>query len=322
MKKILQITTASAIMSFSAFAMAETSINIGTGGETGVYYQAGQNICKLVNRAKVDINCTSPSTGGSIANINGINAGDLQFGMAQSDWQYHASHGTSKFEEQGKNEKLRSVFSLYPEPFTVVARKDAKVKTFADLKGKRVNIASPNTGTRGTMDEILAGLGWDKKDFKAALELKLSEAAQALCDNNIDAYAYAVGSPAASISEATTTCDANLVPLTDPETMKVVDDLTSQYDYYAKAVVPGGLYRGNDKDTETFGVGATLVSSSDVPEEVVYNLVKVVFENFDRFKRAHPAFANMEKEKMVSDFNSAPLHPGAEKYYKEVGLIK
>ncbi len=322
MKKIFltSLCTAAAALSFSA--VAETSVTIGTGGQTGVYYQVGQSVCKLVKQADININCGAPSTAGSIANINGINVGDLQFGVAQSDWQYHAVHGTSKFADSGPNEKLRSVFTIYSEPFTVVARKDSGIKSFKDLKRKRVNIGPQSSGFRGTMEEIMTGLGWTKRDLRLAAELSPAEAPKSLCDNNLDAFVYAVGHPNAAISEAATTCEVVLVPLTDDETQKVVDNLTSEFDYYSPAVIPGGLYKGNDQETQTFGVGATFVSSSDVPEEVVYNITKVIFENLDEFKKLHPAFAHVKAENMVNDLRSAPLHPGAEKYYKEKGWLK
>lgn len=319
MKKIMISAALAAMVSATTFA--ETSINIGTGGETGVYYQVGQNICKLIDRANIDISCTAPSTGGSIFNINAINVGDLQFGVAQSDWQYHAFNGTNKFEESGKVEKLRAVFSMHPEPFSMIARADAGIKSFADLKGKRVNLGNPSSGTRATMDQLLDELGWTKADFKLASELKPAEMAQALCNNDVDAYAYAIGHPNASFTEASTTCKTNLITLNDETTFPIVEKLISENSFYSKATIPAGMY-GNDEAAETFGVGATIVSSTDVPDDVVYNIVKIIFENLDRLKRSHPAFANLTAENMVKDFLSAPLHPGAEKYYREVGLIK
>jgi TRAP transporter TAXI family solute receptor len=154
-------------------------------------------------------------------------------------------------------------------------------------------------------------------DFALASELKSAEQAQALADNKIDAIVFTVGHPSGSIQEATTTVDAKLVPVEGPE----VDQLVADNAYYSKATIPGGMYRGSDGDTATFGVRATFVSSAEVPEEVIYQVVKAVFENFDDFKKLHPAFANLTKEEMVSASLSAPLHPGAEKYYKEAGLM-
>ncbi|MEQ9641535.1 MAG: TAXI family TRAP transporter solute-binding subunit [Alphaproteobacteria bacterium] len=305
-------------LGMGAAAAEETFITIGTGGQTGVYYVVGQSICRLVNRgsAKHNIKCTAPSTGGSIDNINAIKNGDRQMGVAQSDWQFHAYNGTSKFEGD-KFDKLRAVFSVHGEPFTVVARSDSGISSFDDLKGKRVNIGNPGSGQRATMDVVLAAKGWTLDDFSLASELKASEQAGALGDNKIDAMIYTVGHPAGAIQEATTTTDAKLIPVTGA----AIDKLVGDNPYYAAATIPGGMYKGTDADVQTFGVKATFVSSSDVPEEVIYQVVKAVFDNFDRFKKLHPAFANLTEKDMISGGLSAPLHDGAARYYKERGWM-
>ncbi|MDJ0949402.1 MAG: TAXI family TRAP transporter solute-binding subunit [Alphaproteobacteria bacterium] len=294
-------------------------ITIGTGGVTGVYYPTGGAICRLVNKGRKEhgIRCSVESTGGSVYNLNTIRAGELDFGVAQSDWQYHAYNGTAKFKEKGANKDLRAVFSVHPEPFTVVARKDAEVKNFQDLKGKRVNIGNPGSGQRGTMEVVMKAMGWSKTDFQLASELKSAEQSAALCDNKIDAMVFTVGHPSGSIKEATTSCESVLVNVSG----SAVDKLVADNDYYRKATIPGGMYRGNDKDVQTFGVGATFVTSAKVPEKVVYQLVKAVFENFGQFRKLHPAFANLKESEMIKDGLSAPLHPGAAKYYKEKGWM-
>ena len=300
-------------------AADQTFVTIGTGGVTGVYYPTGGAIARLVNKGKKEhgIRATVESTGGSIYNLNAIRAGELDLGVAQSDWQYHAYHGTSKFKNQGPNKDLRSIFSIHSEPFTVVARADAGIKNFKDLKGKRVNIGNPGSGQRGTMEVVMKKMGWTKADFKLASELKAAEQSKALCDNKIDAMVYVVGFPNGSIKEATTSCDAVLVNVEGPE----IDALVAEKPYYKKAVIPGGMYRGTDADTRTFGVAATFVTSAKVPEKVIYTIVKAVFENFDQFKKLHPAFATLKKEEMIKEGLSAPLHAGAVKYYKEAGLM-
>lgn len=303
----------------AATASAESFITIGTGGVTGVYYPTGGAICRLVNKGRKEhgIRCSVESTGGSVYNLNTIRAGELDMGVAQSDWQYHAYHGTSKFAESGANKDLRAVFSVHPEPFTVVARADSGIKTFTDLKGKRVNIGNPGSGQRGTMEVLMEALGWTKDDFALASELKSAEQSKALCDNKIDAMVFTVGHPSGSIKEATTTCDTVLVSVTGPEVEKLIKDNA----YYRVATIPGGMYRGNDNDVQTFGVGATFVSSTNTPADTVYQVVKAVFENFEDFRKLHPAFGNLKKEQMVKDGLSAPLHDGAIKYYKEAGLM-
>jgi hypothetical protein len=294
-------------------------VTIGTGGVTGVYYPTGGAICRLVNKTRKEhgIRCSVESTGGSVYNLNSIAGGELDMGVAQSDWQYHAYNGTSKFQEQGANKDLRAVFSVHPEPFTVVARADSGIRNFQDLKGKRVNIGNPGSGQRGTMEVVMNALGWSSDDFKLASELKSSEQAAALCDNKVDAMVFVVGHPSGSIKEATTSCDSVIVNVSGPQISKLIADNS----YYRTATVPGGMYRGTDSDTSTFGVGATFVSSAKVPEDVIYNVVKAVFENFDDFKKLHPAFADLKQEEMIKDGLSAPLHAGAVKYYKEAGLM-
>jgi TRAP transporter TAXI family solute receptor len=296
----------------------EKFITIGTGGQTGVYYVVGQSICRLVNRgtAEHNLKCTAPSTGGSIANINAIKAGDMDMGVAQSDWQFHAYNGSSEF-EGNKFDKERAVFSVHGEPFTVIARKDAGIASFEDLKGKRVNVGNPGSGQRATMEVVLDALGWSMDDFALASELKPAEQSAALGDNKVDAIIYTVGHPNGSIQEATSTVEAAIVPVTG----EAIDKLIAENAYYAPATIPGGMYAGTDSDVSTFGVKATFVTSADVDEDVVYQVVKAVFDNFDRFKGLHPAFANLKEEEMISDGLSAPLHPGAEKYYKERGWM-
>ena len=294
-------------------------VTIGTGGVTGVYYPTGGAICRLVNKTRKvhGIRCSVESTGGSVYNLNMIAAGELDMGVAQSDWQYHAYNGTSKFKDKGPNKDLRAVFSVHPEPFTVVARADSGIKDFKELKGKRVNIGNPGSGQRGTMEVVMGAVGWTKDDFKLASELKSAEQSKALCDNKIDAMVFTVGHPSGSIKEASTSCDSVLVNVTGPE----IDKLVADNAYYRMATIPGGMYRGTDSDTNTFGVGATFVTSSKVSEDVIYNVVKAVFENFDQFKKLHPSFSVLKKEEMIKDGLSAPLHDGAIKYYKEAGLM-
>jgi TRAP transporter TAXI family solute receptor len=302
-----------------ASAAEQRFITIGTGGVTGVYYPTGGAICRLVNKGRKEhgIRCSVESTGGSVFNINTIRAGELDMGVAQSDWQYHAYHGSSKFADAGPFEDLRAVFSVHPEPFTVVARADSGITAFEGLKGKRVNIGNPGSGQRGTMEVLMGAVGWTNDDFSLASELKSAEQSKALCDNKIDAMVFTVGHPSGSIKEATTSCDSVLVSVTGSAVTKLV----SENAYYRMATIPGGMYRGSDQDVQTFGVGATFVSSTATAPDVVYEVVKAVFENFDDFKKLHPAFAVLKKEEMVKDGLSAPLHDGAAKYYKEAGLM-
>lgn len=320
LNNIIKVGVIAAAVLGAGAVNAQEFITIGTGSVTGVYYPTGGAICKLVNkdRKEHNIRCSVESTGGSIYNVNTIRSGELDFGIVQSDWQYHGYNGTSEFAQQGPYKKLRAMFSLHTEPFNIIARSDSGISNVKDLAGKRVNIGNPGSGDRATMQVVMDAFGWTTDSFKLASELKGSERSQALCDNKIDAFIYMVGHPNGSIKEATTSCDAKLVPATGPE----IDKIVAENPYYAYTSVPAGMYRGTDVDVKSFGVAATLVTSSDVSDDVAYNVAKAVFENFDTFKRLHPAFANLKKEDMVKAGISIPLHPGAVKYYKEVGLLK
>lgn len=320
MKRVLLAAAAALSVSMSAQAADQQIISIGTGGVTGVYYPTGGAICRLVNKTRKEhgIRCSVESTGGSVYNINTIKAGELEFGVAQSDWQHHAFNGTSKFAGDKAFSKLRAVFSVHPEPFTLVVRGDSGITKFEELKGKKVNVGNPGSGQRATMEVVMDAFGIKMDDFALATELKGSEMASALCDGKIDAMIYTIGHPAAAIKEATTTCDAKLVSVSGAP----VDKLVKDNPYYRKATIPGGMYRGTKGDTQTFGVGATFVTSADVPEKVVYTVAKAALSNLDTFRKLHPAFANLKGEEMVKDGLSAPLHPGAAKAYKELKLMK
>jgi len=297
----------------------QTFVTIGTGGVTGVYYPTGGAICRLVNKDRKNhgIRCTVESTGGSVYNVNAIAGGELDLGVVQSDVQFNAYNGTEGFAETGANKDLRAVFSIHPEPFTVVARADSGISKIQDFAGKRINIGNPGSGQRATMDVVMEKFGWTTADLRLASELKAAEQSAALCDNKVDAIVYVVGHPNGSIQEATTACDSKVIAVEGAE----IDALIAERPYYRKATIPGGMYRGSEEDVTTFGVGATFVSSAAVSEDVIYNVVKAVFENFDEFQKLHPAFANLKKEEMVKDGLSAPLHDGAVKYFKEAGLL-
>ena len=305
-------------MTAASMTIAQEFISIGTGGVTGVYYPTGGAICRLVNKSRKEhgIRCAVESTGGSVYNINTIKAGELEFGVAQSDWQHHAYNGTSKFADNPFPD-IRAVMSVHPEPFTLIVRGDSGIDSFEALAGKRVNVGNPGSGQRATMEVVMDAFGIGMGDLALATEYKGSEMAKQLCDGNIDAMIYTIGHPAAAIKEATTTCDAKLVSVTGAP----IDKLVADNPFYRVATIPGGMYKGTDGETTTFGVGATFVTSANVPEETVYIVAKYVMDNIDDFKGLHPAFANLDPSQMVKDGLSAPLHDGAARAYKELGLI-
>jgi len=331
----LSVSTLALAVAVGAFSLAGTSpaeakskktfISIGTGGPTGVYFVVGQSICRLVHKAAAEgrktgrkhgIRCSAPSTGGSNYNIGQIREGELDFGVAQSDWQFHAYNGSSKY--KGKAfKKLRAVFSVHPEPYHIIVGKGSGIKSWADLKGKRFNIGNPGSGQRGTTEVLMDKYGTKKSDFKIATELTSTEQSKALCDGKIDAYGYTVGVPNAGVSMATDGCGARIINLKT----SVEKGLVNNNPFYAFATIPKGTYKTTDSDVTTFGVMATFVTSADVPERVVYEVTRAVFENLGDFRKLHPAFKNLDPKLMIKNALSAPLHSGALKYYKEKGWM-
>ncbi|MEA1967299.1 MAG: TAXI family TRAP transporter solute-binding subunit [Thermodesulfobacteriota bacterium] len=299
-----------------------TFVTIGTGGITGVYYPTGGAISKMVNQQKkmYGIRCTVESTGGSVFNVNAVMAGDLEFGIVQSDRQYQAVYGSKASEWAGKPQKdLRAVFSIHPEGLNLLASVNSGIKSIGDLKGKRVNIGNPGSGQRQNSIDALTAAGLDYKNDLDAEGVKASESPGLLQDERIDAFFYTVGNPCGAFKEATAgKVKVRFVPITGPG----IDKLVAEKPYYAKALTPvPRFYPGavNDAPVESFGVKATLVTSSKVSDDVVYAITKEVFENFESFKKLHPAYIVLTKKGMLEGL-SAPIHPGAMKYYKEAGL--
>lgn len=313
------------LLSLPVQAAGRVFIAIGTGGPTGVYFVVGNSICRMVHKEAAEgrkqgrqhgIRCAAPSTGGSTYNIGNVKEGELDFGIAQSDWQFHAYNGSSQFE--GKQfDKLRSVFSVHPEPFHILVGKNSGINSWADLKGKRVNIGNPGSGQRGTMEVLMAAHGTVIDDFQVAAELTSTEQSKALCDGKIDAYGYTVGVPNAGVAVATDGCGAKIINLNSSVEKKLV----AENPFYAFATIPKATYRTSTTDVTTFGVMATFVTSADQPDDVVYEVVRAVFENIEDFRILHPAFVNLDPSRMITDGLSAPLHPGAVRYYKEKGWM-
>ncbi|MCA1743350.1 MAG: TAXI family TRAP transporter solute-binding subunit [Desulfonatronovibrio sp.] len=295
---------------------AKQDILFGGASITGVYYQVALQISNMMNKHEgKKYNYIGRPTGGSVFNINAIERGAFDFGVAQSDRNWQAYNGTADWE--GKPVKnLRSLFSMHPETVMLVTRKDTGIKKVDDIEGKRINIGNPGSGQRGNAMDVLEIYGLDyNSDFNAE-GLQQHEASRALVDRNIDAFFYTVGNPSAAIEEPATSVDINMVPINSPGIKKMVEEKP----YYIMTSIPAGTYRGVDNDVETYAVTATVVTNEDVSEEVVYDMVKTVFENLDELKNSHAAFRNLKVEEMLQGI-SAPLHPGAAKYYKEKGWM-
>ncbi len=323
LKKLAIVAGVAAIFAAGVSAQERKFVNIGTAGIGGGYYPTGGFICNVLNKSRKDlghnIRCTVESTGGSVANLRSIRAGEMDVAIAQSDWQYHSSKGTSKFEEDGPDDNLRFLFSLHLDTAHLVARADANLTEFSELEGKTVNIGNAGSGTEATMTFALSRYDQTPEDFFGqATRLTSREQAQALCDGKIDAFFYTTGITASSITEATNTCDANVLNWSDDTTAAMVDE----FPYYANVTIPAGSYRGQDEDVSTWGLAATLVASADADEEVIYNMVKSVFDNFEDFKAQSTLYTHISREGSVVNGRSVPYHPGAERYYREVGLLK
>jgi TRAP transporter TAXI family solute receptor len=321
MKIIAMVVPVLALALFSAssgFAAQQNAV-IGTGGVTGVYYAAGNAICRLVNKEqdKSGVGCSAVGTGGSISNVKAIRSGKNNFGIVQSDVQYHAIKGRPYFMESGPDNDLRAVFSVFSEALMVVARKDANIRKFEDFKGKRFNIGNPGSGTRETTMMLMRVLGMGIRDFAQASELKPDEQGVALCEGRIDGFSYMVGNPVSNIQEVMTDCGGHLVALSGT----TIEHLIRENPYLVYATIPGGMYWDNPDVTKTFGVVASLVTSANVPNDVVYAVVAAVFDNLEEFKRLHPALSKLNADEMIRSGMSAPLHEGALRYYREKGWM-
>ena len=292
-------------------------VTIGTGGVTGTYYPTGGAVCRMVNKLKkkTGIRCSVESTGGSVYNVNTIKAGELDFGIAQSDTVYQAYHGQGKFE--GKAQKnLRSIIAIYPELLAFVTRKDSGINSLNDMVGKKINIDVPGSGTRMTTEIVMDAFGIKLSSLKLQSELKSTEGPNMLKDKKIDGYFGVFGHPTANIKDASNSLDINIVPIDGP----AIDKLVAKYPYYAKGSISGTFYKGVTKDVPSIGVKAVLVSSTALDEKAVYVVTKAILDNFKAFKKLHPAYKTITKKSLL-DGLSVPQHKGAIKAFKEAGLL-
>jgi len=316
-RRYVVIAVASLALATPLPALAAQTISIGTAGVMGVYYPLGGAICRMVNvtRKTHKLRCSVETSAGSVANIRGVLAKNLDVGIAQSDTQYAARVGEGPFQGSAQP-KLRALFSVYPELLTVMTREDANVRTLSDLRGKRVSLGPPGSGTRATMDLVMQTVGLTKSELKAALELKFVEMSPALCENKIDAFVFVAGHPNPVFHEAADSCKTRIIPIHgDP-----IDALVQSKPYYSKAQIPGRMYKGTDVAQPTFGTMATVVVSEDMPDDVAYAITKSVFDHFEDFQKLHPALSGLTKAQALQS-ETVPFHKGAVRYYKEAGLM-
>jgi hypothetical protein len=301
-------------------------ISIGTGSATGIYFAAGNAICRLIQRhnlklgaarPRLAMDCAAPATPGSLFNLAQLSDRSFTFAIAQSDWQLHAYRGTSRFEGAPVT-TLRSVFALHPEAFQIIASRSARITEFAGLKGKRVAVGPKGSGTRGTFDVLLQAEGKTIDFFARTEELSFAEQNKQLCDGNVDAVSITIGIPSSLVAEAVEKCGGHILDLASEPVRKLVAGNSS----YALTEVPRSTYSGLDADVTTFGVVATLVTRADTPDDVVYEVVRAVFEGLDELRAMHPAFARLKPSSMIGDGRTAPIHPAALRYYIQRGWVR
>ncbi len=303
-------------------AAKTTFVTIGTAGLTGVYYPTGGAIAKIVNKKRKEfgIRLTVESTEGSVFNINAVINQEFDFGIVQSDRQYHAIKGIKEWKDKGPQTELRSVFSIYPESCSLIAAVDSNINSVSDLKGKRVNLGNIGSGHLGNALDVLKSVGINPITDLQAQYKEIITVPSLLQDRNLDAFFYTVGHPSSALKEATAGGrKIKFIPINNDK----IDNFIINLPYYSKMIIPIKYYPGaqNKHDIKTFGVCATLLTSSKVAESVVYAITKAIFDNLESFKDLHPAYSLTTKQSMLECL-SAPIHAGAMRYYKETGLIK
>jgi len=316
---LLTALTSGAVLG-GAPAMAQSKfVTIGTGGITGVYYAAGGAVCRMVNRARATngIKCSVESTPGSLVNLDSLKRNSLNFAIVQADLQYQAVKGEGAFAKNGVQADLRSVFSLYPEAIVVLVKKDSGVNTLDDLKGRRFSLGMLGSGGRATMEKLLQVSSWKQSDFGTAVEKTADEQGYALCENKIDGFAYVVGNPSPNVARTVKECGAKLVPVDGSG----VAAFLKESPYFVKTEIPGGVYPDHANAIATIGMMASLVTNASTPDDMVYAVVKAAFDNLEELKTLHPTLAKLDPKRMIGEGLTAPLHPGALRYYREKGWL-
>lgn len=297
-------------------AVAAQTVTIGTAGVMGIYYPLGNALCRMVNvtRKLHGLRCSVDTSEGSVTNIEAVLAGRRDMGIAQGDTQFFAYQGSGPFEGTPQP-KLRTLFGVYPETLTLVAREASGIRSIQDLEGKRVGIGTAGSGTRATMDLVLEAAGLRREDLRAALDTKIVELAPMLCENRMDAFGFVAGHPNTVLQDATVGCRTRIVPIEGPG----IEALLASRPYYFRTSVPGGRYPGSSAAQPTIGTMTSIVVSADMPDEVAYAITRAVFENFDDFRKLHPALTSLTKKEALEG-NVVPFHRGAERYFREAGL--
>jgi TRAP transporter TAXI family solute receptor len=292
-------------------------VTIGTASLTGIYYPLGGSVCRLLNldTSRHGLRCSEEPSSGSVENIESLRRDRLDIGIVPSDVLADAVAGQGPFSARGPTTDLRILFAGPEEMLTVVARKELGIRTVAEVRGTRINIGNPGSRQRANIDRVMAVLGLRRSDFVDVRELSAAEQNRAFCVKELDVIVYSVGHPNGLIQDVTRTCHGILVDVSGP----AIDRMLSEYREYERTVIPGGTYSDNPADVRTFGVRAVVVASPRVSETTAYEITRAVFDNFDAFRRLHPAFEGLSTADMVHASGRAPVHAGAMRYYRERG---
>jgi TRAP transporter TAXI family solute receptor len=288
-----------------------------TGTIRGVYHPVGSALCTLFNiEQSTGWRCVSLRSRGSVANIARLKDNKAQIALVQSDTQTAAYEGTGEFGSTGAYPQLRSLFALYSEYMAVLVRADAGILQIDDLRGKRINIGRRESGQHAVVEQVLAAAGLSPEDFTVYRE-KGPGQADRLCTGELDAAVFIGGSPNGLVTEVTLACDIRLLPITGPK----IERLIETHPQLSRGLIPGGRYRGNPEDVPTVSVTATVVTNASQPEDRIYDFVRTIFDNFEILAQMHPVLNEIEPREMARSHGTAPLHPGAERFFRERGLI-
>jgi len=314
--KMLSILLACIVM-FSAILVGcdkkTERLSVATGGTSGVYFPLGGAIANIITDQVDGVTASAESTGASLENVNLLNAGDVDFALVQNDISHYAFNGIEMFEDKEPMKNIKVVASLYPETIQVIARSSADISSIEDLKGKRVAVGAPGSGVEGNARQILAAHGLTYDDIEEDF-LSFGEAADGIKDGHVDAAFLTAGTPTAAVTDLSTTHSINVVSI-DPQK---ADELITQYPYYFKTVVPAGTYKNQEEDVDTIAVMAMLTVRADLSDELVYDTTKAFFENLEALGAAHSRGLDVTLEG-AKDGISLEIHPGAQRYYDEIG---
>ncbi|MGE5476379.1 MAG: TAXI family TRAP transporter solute-binding subunit [Bacteroidales bacterium] len=306
-------------VSAAAAAAERRTLVIGSGEVTGFYFPAAGALCRVLNKEHPHgVSCAVTPSSGSAANVAALKAGETDFALLQSRAAVLASTGGEGFKDAGPNPDLRAVMSLHGESVVVLARQGAGIETLADIKGKRVNLGRPGSFQRAMAEMVLEAGGLSEGDLSPAVELDLAEEAAALCEGNIDAAFFTGIHPMAEAAAAVDDCNATLVPIK----AKSVEPWLKRNPWMSKATIRRGTYEGVNDDVASLQLRAVLATTTRVPAEDVYDLLKAVHGNFPAMTRLHPVLKGLSKGETAKDGIAIKLHDGAEKFYAETGLSK